>query len=188
MKTYSFQPWAVIFKICDAHLYSPSCSPSLCGYLMCLKSTLETLANKFWYAACVIPTLLHLREQNKGSEMPPEPSTASPLNWALSWRGWAGNGQWVLSTCSTPGTPTRHKIAFSLQKGAISGVAAGSPCGHHAHRDFFLSHGCSLQPCWELLLSKAHSPSASRLWNENLRMLNPILLQGQDSHCLSVDA
>lgn len=137
MKTYSFQPWSVVLKICGAPLYPPSRSPSLCGYLVCLKSTLETLANKFWDAACVIPTLLHLREQNKGSEMPPEPSTASPLNWALSWRGRAGNGQWVLSTCSTPGTPPRHKIAFSLQKGMISRVAAGSPHGHHARREFF---------------------------------------------------
>lgn len=137
MKTYSFQPWAVVFKICDAHLYSPSCSPSLCGYLMCLKRTLETLANKFWYAACVIPTLLHLREQNKGSEMPPEPSTASDLNWALGWIGWAGNGQWVLSTYSIPGTPPRHKIAFSLQKGVISRVAAGPHMDTMLAENFF---------------------------------------------------
>lgn len=129
MKTYSFQPWAVVFKICDAHLYSPSCSPSLCGYLMCLKSTLETLANKFWYAACVIPTLLHIREQNKGSEMPPEPSTASPLNWAQrTGREWAVGPKHVQHTRNTTQAQDRLLPAEGGDLWGGSRVPMWTPC------------------------------------------------------------
>lgn len=172
----------MVFKTCCAHLHLT------CQYAVAQCVWGQEHLPEFWgWYMCHIHPSTPKRQQDKGSQMPPESRAASHMNWTLEWGGSEGNRQWVLNTCSTSKTLSSYKVSFShgsRESCRISMVPRWSWCPWRILSIFLLFEYEPAGYCSSWRASACQHPDYEM---KDLKMLNPTLTWIHDGSYMPAD-